>query len=279
MRDNRGVSLVELLVAFMVGSLVLVALGYLLLSGMKLSGRNNAHVEVQSEAQTTMNLILDNIMEAGGICIANPAAGADTECVLLGDLVVEENSGSYNVWFKGNAVVTCIDDMDVNGNPIQKMYLVGFPNDDHPSDGAKPGYAKLVSGASKSEPSEAERAGAAAKDALDAVQHYVKNELSEEERTKWYLAQYITGCRIEVERIATDYFMETTYYWNSTTEDIYYFKEPVTVSVSLSLEYDYGSGSVTRELTDSATVRSRLQKVYVADSGSGMVEYKRATNE
>ena len=275
MRDNRGVSLVELLVAFMVGSLVLVALGYLLLSGMKLSGRNNAHVEVQSEAQTTMNLILDNIMEAGGICIANPAPGADTECALLGDLVVEESSGSYNVWFKGNAVVTCIDDTDASGNPIRKMYLVGFPNDDHPSDGAKPGYAKLVSGASKSEPSEAERAGAAAKDALDTVQHYVKNELSEEERTKWYLAQYITGCRMEVERMSTDYFMETTYYWNGSTEDIYYFKEPVTVSVSLSLEYDYGSGSVTRELTDSATVRSRLSQVYVADSGSSMVEYKR----
>lgn len=274
MKDNRGVSLVELLVAFMVGSLVLVALGYLLLTGMKISGRNNAHVEVQSEAQTTMNLILDNIMEAGGICISNPAAGTDTECALLGDLIVEESGGSYNVWFKGNAVVSCINDPDASGNPIRKMYLVGFPNDDYPSDAGKTGYAKLVSGAAKSEPSEAERAGSAAKDALSNVQNYVKNELSEDERTKWYLAQYITGCRIEVERMDTDYNMETTYYWNGSSENIYYFKEPVSVSVTLSLEYNYGSGSISREITDSATVRSRLEKVYV-ENGSGMMEYKR----
>lgn len=273
MKDNRGVTLVELLIAFVVGSLVLVALGYLLMTGLRLSGRNNAHVEVQSEAQTTMNLILDNVMEAGGICMINPASGDDTQCVLLGDLVVEETSGSYDVWFKGNAVVTRIDDPDSNGIPTRKMYLVAFPNDDFPSDSGKAGYAKLISNVTKSEASEAERAGAAAKDALVAVDDYV-NGLDEDARTKWYLARYITGCRMEVDRADTDYEKETIYYWNGSQEDIYYFKEPVTVKVVLDLEYDYGSGIVTRALEDSATIRNRLDKVYLDKDGT-MLEYKR----
>ena len=61
--NNKGFSLVELLVALAVSSIVLTALGYMIITGLKLYGRNNAHVEVQSEAQTAMNLILDNIME------------------------------------------------------------------------------------------------------------------------------------------------------------------------------------------------------------------------
>lgn len=273
MRDNRGVTLVELLVAFVVGSLVLLALGYLLLTGLRLSGRNNAHVEVQSEAQTTMNLILDNIMEASGVCIINPSAGTDTQCVLLGDIVVEEDSGSYSVWFKGNAVVTRIDDADSNGNPSRKMYLVAFPNEEMPSDDGKAGYTKLISNVTKSEASEAEREGAAVKDALLLVDDYV-NRLDEDDRTKWYLARYITGCRIEMERADTDYYKETVYYWNSTQEDIYYFNEPVTVKVTLNLEYDYGSGTVPRSLVDSATVRNRLDQVYLEKNGS-MIAYKR----
>lgn len=273
MRDNRGVTLVELLVAFVVGALVLLALGYLLMTGLRLSGRNSAHVEVQSEAQTTMNLILDNIMEAEGVCMVNPADGTDTQCVLLGDIAVEENSGSYNVWFKGNAVVTRIDDPDSSGNPSRKMYLVAFPNEDMPSDAGKAGYAKLISNVTKTEASEAGRAGAAVKDALLLVDNYV-NGLDEDDRTKWYLARYITGCRMEVERANTDYYKETVYYWNSTQEDVYYFKEPVTVKVTLDLEYDYGSGAVTRTLEDSASVRNRLNQVYLDKNGS-MLEYKR----
>lgn len=274
MIDNRGVTLVELLVAFVVGSLVLVALGYLLMTGLRLSGRNNAHVEVQSEAQTTMNLLLDNVMEAEGICIVNPGAGTSTRCVLLGDLVVEGTAGSYDVWFKGNAVITRISDLDTSGNPSRKMYLVAFPNDDFPSDSGKTGYAKLVSDATKSETSEAERAGAAAKDALLVVDDYVRNTLDEDARTKWYLARYITECRMEVARSDTDYDKETIYYWNGSQEDMYYFKEPITVKIALGLEYDYGSGTVTRTLEDSATIRNRLDKIYLDKNGT-MFEYKR----
>lgn len=274
MKDNRGLTLVELLVAFAVSAIVLTALGYLLITGLKLYGRNNAHVEVQSEAQTTMNLIIDNIMEAEGICIVNPAAGADTECVLLGDLLVEENGSSYDVYFKGNAIVTDIDSIGENGRPIREMYLLSFPNDDFAQDSGKAGYCKLVSSISASGSSEAERKGSAAKCAWQTVRDYLINELNEEERTKWLLARYITGCRMEVERTDTDFYKETLYYWNGSAEDFYYYKEPVSIKVEIALEYDYGSGKITRTLSDSAAVRSRIDKLYV-EKDAAMYEYGR----
>lgn len=271
MNNNKGFSLVELLVALAVSSLVLVALGYLIITGLKLYGRNNAHVEVQSEAQTTMNLLIDNIMEAQGICIENPASGVNTDCVLLGDLLIEESAGSYNAFFKGNAVVTDIDGIGADGRPLREMYLVAFPNDDFPEDAGKSGYARLVNNVSKSGDN---AKGQIAQEAWEKVLNYVKNELGEEDRIRWLLARYITSCRMEVDRIDADYYKETVYYWSGDTEDICYYKEPVTINVELSLEYDYGSGRISRTLSDSAAVRNRLEKVYIGKSGT-IYEYNR----
>ncbi len=275
MKDNRGLSLVELLVAFAVGSIVIAALGYLLISGLRMYGRNAAHTEVQNEAQTTMNLIVDSIMESQGICIVNPASGADTECVLLGDLVIEKAGSSYDAYFRGNAIVTDISTVGADGRPIRRMYLVSFPNDDFGSDATKPGYAKLLANVSKSAASEAEEKGAVAWDAWTAVRDYTLG-LSEADRTIWLLARYITGCQIEVERLEgtdSDYYTETEYYWNGSSETYYYYDAPVTLNITLDLEYDYGSGQITRTLEDSAAIRSRLEQVYVGKDAT-MYEYQ-----
>lgn len=271
MNNNKGFSLVELLVALAVSSLVLVGLGYLIITGLKLYGRNNAHVEVQSEAQTTMNLLIDNIMEAQGVCMMNPASGTNTDCVLLGDLLIEESAGSYHAFFKGNAVVTDIEGIGADGRPLEEMYLVAFPNDDFPEDAGKPGYARLVNNVSKSGDN---AGGEVALEASEKVLNYVRNELSEDDRLKWLLARYVTACRMEVDRIDADYYKETVYYWSGATEEICYYEEPVTINVALSFAYDYGNGSVTRTLSDSAAVRNRLEKVYIGKSGT-IYEYNR----
>lgn len=276
MKDNRGLSLVELLVALAVGSIVITALGYLLITGLRMYGRNAAHTEVQNEAQTTMNLILDTIMESQGICMVNPAAGADTECVLLGDLLIEKDGGSYNAYFKGDALVTDIHTLGADGRPVRKMYLVSFPNDDFSADASKPGYCKLLNHVSKSAPSEAEEKGDVALDVWTMVRDYTLG-LSEEERTIWLLGRYVTGCRMEPEHYGgtnSKYYTETEYYWNGSSETYYYYDAPVTVNVAIDFAYDYGNGQVTRTLTDSAAIRSRLDEVYVGD-GSVMCEYAR----
>lgn len=64
--DNRGLSLVELLVAFAVSAIVLSGLAYLMINVLNIFGRTNVNVELQNESQTAMNLVIDNIMDAGG---------------------------------------------------------------------------------------------------------------------------------------------------------------------------------------------------------------------
>lgn len=268
-KDNKGFSLVELLVALAVSSIVLTALGYMIITGLKLYGRNNAHVEVQSEAQTAMNLILDNIMEARGICIVNPATGDNTDCILLGDIIVEDNMGNYDVYFAGNAIIADLDSLGGNGQPIKEMYLVSFPNTDYSDSTEHSGYAKLVSGFSPGEG----KMGEAVNQARIEVRDYVKNT-DIKSRTKWLLAHYITGCRIEADGIDRNYYEETVYYENGGAEVNYYYKEPVKIDVKISLEYDYGSGKITKALSDSAVIRNRIDNVYVGQNGSAN-EYKR----
>lgn len=273
MNDNRGLSLIELLIAFAISAVVLAGVGYLIMTGLKMSGRNNAHVEVQNEAQTTMNLIIDNIMETQGVCVPFTEVDKNTECVLLGDLVIEEAGTGYSVYFKGNAVVSDIDSVDAEGKPLREMYLVSFPNNDFTEDSGKPGYCKLINNVSKRGANEAERKGAVAGDALEKVRHYVKEELKPEDRIKWLLARYITGFRVDVERIDSDYYEETVQYMNGEEEVFYYYADPITLNVAIELEYDYQSGQVQRTLEDSAAVRSRLNEVYVEKKNAADIKF------
>ena len=48
--DNRGLSLVELLVAFAVSAIVLSGLAYLMINVLNLFGRTNVNVELQNES-------------------------------------------------------------------------------------------------------------------------------------------------------------------------------------------------------------------------------------
>lgn len=279
MRDDRGVSLVELLVAFAVSAIVITMLGGLLFFGLRLYGRNTAHTEVLNEAQTTMNLIVDTIMESQGICM-HSVSGIDIECVLLGDLQIKETGSGYDVFFKGKAIVTDIHRIGTDGKSVRRMYLVSFPNNDFRANAN--GYAKLLTGEATGGALDAEKRGTIAAEALNMVQTYTLN-LSEEEKTMWLLARYITGCSMKVDHyVGTDseyasdsdsaYYKETKSYKNGANESFYYYEEPVTVNISIALEYDYGSGRVTRNLENRATIRSRVDAVYIGD-GTKMYEY------
>ena len=109
--DNRGLSLVELLVAFAVSAIVLSGLAYLMINVLNIFGRTNVNVELQNESQTAMNLVIDNIMDAGGLCMIEtdhvPVPG-DTgntpACVLLGKLTISD-ADYESVSFVGDAVI------------------------------------------------------------------------------------------------------------------------------------------------------------------------------
>lgn len=281
MKDNRGVTLVEVLLAFAVSAIVLSAISAIIFTCLQMFGRTSANVEVQNEAQTAMSLLTDNIMDASGICMNTPAAGNSTDCMLLDKLVVQEQTGGgYEAFFSGSALVTDIDTLDSNGRPYREIYLVEFPNAGYVASYTEPetgkAYCQLVTGAVSPE--------TAAEAALTEVKNYILS-MDRGDRTMWLLSRYVTSCRVEparTEPTETDFTEETVHYGDGSTEVIFYFQEPLTLRISLVFESNYGNGDVTGNLEDEVSVRSRMKTVFIntgVDLGLGngiaMREYRR----
>lgn len=276
--DNRGLSLVELLVAFAVSTIVIAGVSSLIFSSLKLYGINNANVEIQNESQVALNLVIDNIMEASGVCMSIPDGNADTECILLGDLVIQEDRNEADMFealFAGAAIVFIkSEDPDVSGDPgepVKEMYLLemqkvdGIPlavGDPNYSD-----YCRLVYEMGSKEE--------AASEALKYVRRFVR-DMSEGERLYWLMGKYVSSCVIRPADEAGAFFSETTEYVNinypSEVKD--YFVEPFTLHVKLGFEYEQQTRIITRTMEDDIAVRSRLKEIYVEDSG-GMKRYER----
>lgn len=271
MRDNRGMSLVELLLAFAISAIILSGVAYLLFTALGISGRNSANVMVQNEAQTTLNLIVDNIMEAQGICMEIPGADTNTECLLMGDLlIVEDGSGNFDAYYKGMALVTDIS--SPAGVGADETYLVEVPNATLRNSVAPYAeYSQLAAGLS----TEAKAAQAA----LDRVKEYI-GAMDQQDRIMWLLSRYTTECRVEPKRMVpgdADLYQEIIDYGRPEfpPETYYFFKEPFTVHITLSFSYDYGRGVVSRTLEDDAAVRSRIPSIFVKETGADMQKYQR----
>lgn len=251
-KDNRGVSLTELLAAFAVSAIVLAGIAYLLITSLRLSGRNNVGAEVQSEVQTTMNLILDEIMEAEGVCMRIAPSGSSTECLLLGDMDIRQEGRGFAFYYQGNALVA--DDTGGNGT----LYLAEFPNDDTRYGVSADGYCRLGTAGTETE---------SILDALWNAEDYVLG-LSESERLRYLLGRDILACEI------TPVF---SYGEKTVTErgvDVVkqYFAEPLIFSVMLHVKRDYGDGIVERRLEDRVSVRNRIQRIYLTKKGSSSAD-------
>lgn len=256
LRNNKGFTLVEVLIAFAVSAIVLTSITSLIFSSLKLYGSNNANIEVQNESQAVLNLLVDNIMQAQGICMRVPTSGTNTECLLLGDIRIKENgSGNYTATFKGTALVS---DIDTGASGSKELYLADFPNDKYTDDGL--GYCELVT--------DADTVEEAAEKSMDLAQEYVLEYLNETDRIQWLLGSYVTACTVVPPIIRHDEFRKETktYVGFPDPEINYYFTEPFTVRVSLSFSYDYDGKSATRTLEDEVSVRGRLREIY-ADMG------------
>lgn len=243
--DNKGLTLVELLLTFAISAIVLSGLAYMLVTSLKLSQRNNANVEVQSEVQTAMNLIIDNIMEAQGICLKVPASGVTTDCILFGETSIRKIGSEYVFYYKGNAVVADI----TSGRG--ELYLIEFPNETFPAEAD--GYCKID----------------AAVNELDCVSRSIEKikdditNLPEDQRIKWLMAQNITGFTIT----PCSEYGEETVVENGVDVIKNLYTETFTLKITLSAESDYGFGKTTRVLNDKAAVRSRMSKIYVTKPG------------
>lgn len=81
-KDNKGFSLVELLIAIAISGIVLTALVLLITQSVKSYSRQTALAQIQSDADITLNQIQKNVMEANEIKIKKKlksTSGTDVE--------------------------------------------------------------------------------------------------------------------------------------------------------------------------------------------------------
>lgn len=246
MRNNKGMTLMELLVAFAISSIVLTALSYFIFTAIRMYNKNTASVDLQNEAQTALNQIVDNVMEADGIVLSYDETSKATECVLLGRMLTAEAGGATVYYYAGNAIVADLT--------VGELYLASFPN---PYVSGALDYTEAAG--------RTEQGITYAKMSADSVSTLAEEvkEYACANRQICLMAQNVKWCSIR----ETDKMAEKLY---GTPGVAGSFPLPFALQIELSFEKDYGNGTAYRACSDKAAVRSRIDNVYING-----IQYKR----
>ncbi len=83
--NNKGFTLVELLVALAISSIILTAIGILVTNGVRGYNKQTTMSELQDEANLTMNHIVNAVMEADNIDLVQESSGPNTFVFITND--------------------------------------------------------------------------------------------------------------------------------------------------------------------------------------------------
>lgn len=120
--DDRGLSLVELLVAITIGAIVSVSIGSLLVFSLRMYGKQTVDVEMQHEMQTTSNFVIDSIMESDSFIVSKSKDNQNQErsdVVVLGKFEY-----SSSLLFSGYVFsIDKVDSTTKDGKLYMKKYV------------------------------------------------------------------------------------------------------------------------------------------------------------
>ena len=230
---------------------------YLMINVLTIFGRTNVNVELQNESQTAMNLVIDNIMDAGGLCMIETDhvpvpgdAGNTPVCVLLGKLTISD-ADYESVSFVGDAVIW---------DPAEEeMYLLTYQN-------MTEGAITASGAVSKSD---------AALIAVEEIKKQVLN-LSVEDRKPFLMARHVTSFDLR----PADYYQfpesgsKPDPDQPGLSQTVYYYQSPIVLSLHMEFAMEYKAGrELTREMDDDISIRSRIPCIYLQRKGSSMLPY------
>lgn len=97
MKNNKGFSLVELLVAIAVAAIVTAGIASLMMQSLSMYSKETVNAKLQTDLQTASNYLFDSVMESKGFIIINDTTNSPTvtRFALLGDFSGE--GGAYKV--------------------------------------------------------------------------------------------------------------------------------------------------------------------------------------
>lgn len=252
--NNKGLSLVELLVALAVSALVLTGLAYMLINVLNIFARTNANVELQNESQAALNLVIDNVMDANGLCMieADPAGiGSAPVCVLLGELSISDTDFN-SVSFVGDALIW--------DPSTEEMYLSTYRN-------ITEGALTLSGATSRSE---------AAVKAIEALQKQVL-DLPAEDRLPYLMSRNVKEFDI---RPASYYVFPPEEQKPDpdnpgSLHTVYCFTSPMILDIQMKFELEYKPGKYyTRDIGEEIAIRNRMPYIYLQRAGGSMLKYQ-----
>lgn len=121
-KDNKGFSLVELLVAITISAIVAGGIGYLLTTSLRMYNKDTVDVSLQQELQITLNQIVDYAMESE--TIVADFDGNYPDYLALGTFDKTKLNAQI-IWQDGNKLYlkkTTVEDFCKSANPENKHY-------------------------------------------------------------------------------------------------------------------------------------------------------------
>lgn len=230
-KDNKGFSLVELLVAITISAIVAGGIGYLLTTSLRMYNKDTVDVSLQQELQITLNQIVDYAMESE--TIVADFDGNYPDYLALGTFESVSGTGVLDktklnaqiIWQDGNKLYlkkTTVDDFCLSSNPADADFR-------------------------KIDKSKIESLIPAAGASSDAN----------------LLAQYVTAFKVTGIGGIVEVKDETT---GAVTE--YAYKNPLSVILELEFEKSVAAANKNKKVKDTAYLRNKVTNdIYVNVSG------------
>lgn len=129
MKNNKGFSLVELLVAIAVAGIVTTGIASLMMQSLSMYSKETVNAKLQTDLQTASNYLFDSVMESKGFIIINDTANTtveptNTRFALLGDFSSE--GGAYKV--KNGYLYIADSDLQAGNNGSIYLSEYSYPH-------------------------------------------------------------------------------------------------------------------------------------------------------
>lgn len=243
MNHNKGMTLVELMVAVAISGIIMAGLSFFLFTSLHLYAKNSTTVSIQNEAQVTMSQLSQHIMEATGIVLNYDTTVQNTDCILLGRILMEEVGGTDVCYYSGKAIIS-----DVGTGNTGELYLAAFPNT----------YSNATSGIDYTTVAKTDADGyqyvqlqaADLQGAIDEIKDYVLVAEGGRFRKEGLMA----------DRLAQFYVTEAEGSFDPATGE---FTAPFALNITMTFEQSYNNGDISRTVIDRISVRNKIDEVVV----------------
>lgn len=237
--NNKGFSLVELIIAVTIGSIVAGSVAALISFSLKVFHNESVNTSMQYEIQTSLNQVMDTIMSSQGMVIGQNSATdvssgkAYTDYAAFGDF---KKQGDGTFLFDG-------------------VVLVSGPLEDNKFNI----YMDRVT----------DQAGATELVAVQAAVTNIKNNFTQDPNP-YLLGQFAKSFRIEPKKDASGKYINL--YTNAGGERVY--TNPITIEVELDFEKDGTGKTIHKHVKDETYMRNTVKTdIYIGVIGSE-VSYK-----